>query len=50
MNCIAEVITTDIQTWSIDRLHAEQKKDIHCRNLVAQSHCKNKDAMILLNK
>ena len=28
--CIGEVVANKIQTFSTDRLHAEQKKDINC--------------------
>ena len=44
MICMAEMVATDIQTLSIDKLHAKQKKDIHCRNLAAQSHHENKNS------
>ena len=44
MNCIAEVVTTDIQTLGIDRLCTKQKEVINCRNLAAQSHYKNKNS------
>ena len=37
------MVTTSIQTLFIDKLCTEQNKDIHCRNLAAQSHCKNKN-------
>ena len=37
------MVTTDIQNSSIDKLHAKQKKDIHCGYFTAQSHCKNKN-------
>ena len=36
--CIAEMVTNNIHTLSSDRLHAEQKKDITCRNLAVQWH------------
>ena len=42
MTCIAEMVTTDIQTLSIDRLHTKQKKNIYLRNLAVQSYHKNK--------
>ena len=42
MTYIAEMVNTNIQSLIIDKLHAKQKKDIHCRNLGSQSH-KNKD-------
>ena len=44
MNCMADVVTTDIQTLGTDILHPEQKKDINCRNLAAQSHHKNNNS------
>ena len=40
MKCIAEVVTKDIQTLGIDRLHTEQKKDISCWNSAAQNSFK----------
>ena len=40
MTFITEMVTTDIQTLRVDKLHAKQKKDIHCGNLAAQSPCK----------
>ena len=40
MTCVAEMVTTDIQTLSFDKLHAKQKKDIYCRNSAAHSHHK----------
>ena len=43
MSFIAEMVTTDIQTWSVDKLCTKQKEDIHFRNLAAQSHHKNKN-------
>ena len=43
MTCVAEMVTTEIQTLSIDKLHAEQKKDIYCTTLAAQSHHENKN-------
>ena len=43
MTCIAEMVATEIQSLSIDKCHTEQKKDILCRNLAAQSHGKNKN-------
>ena len=36
MTCVADMVTIDIQTLNIDKLHTKQK-DIHCRNLAAQS-------------
>ena len=39
---IAEMVTTNIQTLSIDKLHAEQKKDICFRNVAAHSHHKKR--------
>ena len=38
MTCNTEIIATDIQTLSVDKLCTEKKKDIHCRNVAAQSH------------
>ena len=43
MTCIAEMVTIDVQTLSIDKLHSKQKKEIHCRNLAAQSYFKNRN-------
>ena len=42
--CIAEVVATKIQTFSSDRLCAEQKKDINCRNLAEQLHNKSRNS------
>ena len=42
--CIAEVVTNNIQTVSVDRLWTEQRKDINCRNLAAHLYHKNKDS------
>ena len=39
--CIEEVVIINVQTLSIDRLQARQKKDNNCRNLAAQS-CQKK--------
>ena len=44
MTCVAEVVTTDIQNLGINKQCLEQKKDIHCRNFAAQSHCMNKNS------
>ena len=44
MTGIAKMVTTSIQTLSVDKIHDEQKKDIHCRHLAAQSHRKNKNS------
>ena len=43
MMSIAEMVTTNRQTLSMDKPHAKQKKDLHCRKLAAQSHCINKN-------
>ena len=43
MTCIVQMVTAYIQTLSINKPHAKQKKDIHCKNLTAQSHVKNKN-------
>ena len=45
MTCITERVSSDIQTLSIDKLCAEQKKDINCMNVAAQSHHKNKNTL-----
>ena len=41
MNCVVEMVTTDIHPFSIDRQYTKKKKHINYRNLAAQSHCKN---------
>ena len=44
MTHIAQMVPINIQTLIIDRLPTEQKKDIHFRNLAAQSFHKNKNS------
>ena len=46
--CIAEVMANEIQTLSNDRLHAEQKKDMNCRKVAAQSYHKNRNSFNLV--
>ena len=41
---IVEVVANKFQTLSTDRLYAEQKKETNCRNLAAQSPCKNRNS------
>ena len=48
MTCIAGMVITDIQTLNIDRLHAKQKKDIHCGNLATESYINNKNSFNLV--
>ena len=43
--CIVEVGANELQALSVNRLlHARQKKDIHCRDVAAQAHCKNRNS------
>ena len=46
--CITYVLTNKLQTLSKDKLHAEQRKDITCRNLAVQSYHKNRNSFNLV--
>ena len=43
MTHIIEIVTTDLQTISINKLYTKQKRDIHFRKLAVQSDHKNKN-------
>ena len=46
--CITEVVANKIQTLNTDRHHAEQNKDINCKNVATQLHHKNRNSFNLV--